>query len=225
VISLPEHDVEIPPGLGDLQRFREWLHSPGFPVTGRIDWILGRLEVDMSPEDLNTHGSPKSAIAGVLVARIQEQDRGMVFIDRARLSHREADLSAEPDIVAILFETTRAGDARLVPKASAQEGRFIEIEGRVDLVVECVSDSSEKKDKKQLLEAYWLAGIPEYWLVDARTQDPSFVVFRRTEGGYRPASAGGAGFQHSELLRAEVRLVRRRQEGDFVVFRLEVREG
>ena len=62
IISLLADGIEIPPGILDLERFRAWARSDDFPERGRIDWVAGRLEVDMSPGDLNTHGSPKSAI-------------------------------------------------------------------------------------------------------------------------------------------------------------------
>jgi Uma2 family endonuclease len=215
--------VEIPSGISTLQRFRDWAQSESFPETGRIDWVAGRLEIDMSPEDLNTHGSPKSAMAGALIARIQEQDRGMVFIDRARISNSAAGLSAEPDVVVVLFATSRTGDARLIPRASKEEGRFVEIEGRVDLAVECVSDSSKAKDYDLLPGAYYRAGIPEYWIADVRGKEISFSVLTRGAQSYEPAASDASGFQRSGVLGASVRLVRRREEAGFVVFRLEVR--
>ena len=48
------------------------------------------------------------------------------------------------------------------------EGGYVEVVGVVDMVLEVVSDSSEKKDNQTLFEAYFEAGIAEYWLVDAR---------------------------------------------------------
>src|SRR5882672_3459448 len=125
VIALLPEGVEIPAGISDLAGFRAGATSDAFPESGRIDWVSGRMEVDMSPEDLNTHGSPKSAIAIQLGNLIQEADRGMVFIDRARLSSPEADLSVEPDVLVLLLSTLKAGRARLIPKASGAEGRFI----------------------------------------------------------------------------------------------------
>jgi len=145
----------------DLERFRTWARSDSFLERGRIDWVAGRLEVDMSPEDLNTHGSPKSAIAIQLGLHLQEPGKGLVVIDRARFSSPSADPSVEPDVLVLLFETVETGRARLIPKASGAEGRFVEIEGTVDLAVECVSDASTVKDRKRLREAYYRAGVPE----------------------------------------------------------------
>jgi Uma2 family endonuclease len=53
------------------------------------------------------------------------------------------------------------------------------------MVLEVVSDSSVNKDTVVLLEAYWKAGIPEYWLVDARGDRLRFDLFRRGPKGYK----------------------------------------
>jgi hypothetical protein len=74
-IALQADGIEIPPGIVDLERFRAWARSGSFPERGRIDWVAGRLEVDMSPGDLNTHGSPKSAITGPPPSPRQRQGR------------------------------------------------------------------------------------------------------------------------------------------------------
>ncbi len=222
IIALADHGIEIPSGIVDLESFRKWARSDEFPERGRIDWVAGRLEVDMSPEDLNTHGSPKSAVAGALINRIQEHDRGLVYIDRARVSNAEADLSAEPDVVVVLFETVESGAARLVPKASGEAGRFVEIEGRVDLAVECISDSSATKDRNRLSLRYWRAGVPEYWIVDARGDDVRFEILLRGSEEYEQTPCDGQGFRRSEILKARVRLARRGERAGLVVFRLEV---
>ena len=47
-----EERVEIPLTLRSLADFRGWAQSEGLPERGRIDYISGRIEVDMSPEDL-----------------------------------------------------------------------------------------------------------------------------------------------------------------------------
>src|SRR6266511_1101783 len=47
---LLEHGIEIPV-IRDLADFRRWALSDAFPQRGRIDYIAGRIEVDMSPED------------------------------------------------------------------------------------------------------------------------------------------------------------------------------
>jgi len=222
LIALCPEGIEIPGSIRDLPGFQEWSHSAAFPERGRIDWIAGRMEVDMSPEDLTTHGSPKSAIAGKLVSLIQEPELGLVFIDRARLSDSTAALSCEPDVIAIRRETLEAGGARLVPRAGKQD-RFVEIEGAVDLVVECVSDSSVVKDRDRLRTAYFEAGVREYWLVDARGDEIDFQLLQRRDDDWALTAHDDEGFAQSAVLGRQVRLVRRRSAAALVFFRLEVR--
>jgi Uma2 family endonuclease len=51
------------------------------------------------------------------------------------------------------------------------------------MVMEIVSKSSEHKDFIVLRQAYWDAGIREYWLVDAR-KELRFDILRHTARGY-----------------------------------------
>ena len=48
---LLDQQIEIPT-IGDLADFRQWALSEEFPQQGRIDYVTGKIEVDMSPEDL-----------------------------------------------------------------------------------------------------------------------------------------------------------------------------
>ena len=41
-----------------------------------------------------------------------------------------------------------------------------------------------KKDYELLREAYWNAGIREYWLVDARGERLEFQILKHTSRGY-----------------------------------------
>ena len=223
VIALLTEGVEIPAGITDLASFRAWAMSNSFPERGRIDWVAGRMEVDFSPEEINTHASPKSAMVWPLGHLIQESGQGVVFISRTRLSSPEADLSVEPDILALLLSTLKSGRARLVPDASGTEGRYREIEGAVDLAVECVIDASTQKDQERLREAYHQAGVREYWIVDVRGKSVDFQLLLHRQGGFEPSKPDPEGFAHSEVLGRKVRLIRRHQEAGLVVFRLEVK--
>jgi len=223
VIVFQPDGIEIPARITSLARFRRWALSESFPERGRIDWVAGRLEVDMSPEDLFTHGTPKSAIAAKLGMLLQETEKGLVFVDKTRISCPEADLSAEPDVLVVLDETLASGRVRLIPKASGEEGRFVEIEGAVDIVVECVSDSSVAKDT-DLRDDYQRARVREYWIVDARGEKVALQILHYRRDGYVEAVEDRSGFVASEVLKARVRLLRRRKKSGAVYFRLEVRK-
>lgn len=221
-IAILPDGLEIPPGITDMARFRSWARSASFPDRGRLDWVAGRLEVDMTPEDLSTHASPKSAIAAALVNLVQDTELGLVCVDSTRISSAEADLSAEPDVLVLLVETIERGEARLVPSASGKKDRWIEIEGSADIVVEVVSDSSEVKDRKRLRALYHAAGMKEYWLVDARSEKATLEVLIRKEADYAGARTDKDGFARSEVLNRGVRLIRGRRAAGLSFFRLEV---
>jgi Uma2 family endonuclease len=201
-----EEAIEIPLALRSLDDFRRWARSDQFPERGRIDYVDGCIEVDMSPEDLLTHGTLKGEIHAALHQKVKRERLGHVFVDRARVCCPEADLSAEPDVVFVSFASRSSGRVRLVPKAGAKPGRFIEIEGPPDLVVEVVSDRSVTKDTRTLPEAYAKAGVGEYWLADARGEALLFRIHHLTDSGYQPAAADAQGFQPSAVLGCSFRL-------------------
>jgi Uma2 family endonuclease len=198
--------IEVPLTMRSLADFRQWALSDDFPETGRIDFVAGKIEVDMAPEEFFCHGGVKTEFARVLSHRVKKERLGYLQIDRTRISCPQADLSVEPDIVVISYETFASGRARLVPKAGHHADRYIEVEGTADLVVEVVSDSSVKKDTRRLPEAYFLAGVREFWLADARGETPIFIIHRRGPDGFEPVAADADGFQHSSVLGCRYRL-------------------
>jgi Uma2 family endonuclease len=219
-VILLDEDVRIPGDAHALDEFRRWSHGAQFPERGRIDYLKGDIEVDMSPEDLDTHGTVKVAIAAKLHALVAEQGRGYVFVDRARVVSGAAGLSVEPDVVVVLWAALESGRIRKVPSTPPQPGRYVELEGAPDLVVEVVSNSSVTKDRKRLPALYARAGVPELWLVDARTETPAFEIWRLAAGGYQqiaPESPLAEGWTMSPVLGCRCRLRRRTlREGHFI---------
>jgi len=218
-----EEQVEIPLGIASLPEFRRWAASDAFPEQGRIDYFQGRIDVDMSPEDLHTHGKLKSEIARVLAERVKRDDLGELYIDRARVSCPEADVSTEPDLVLVSNEAIDTGRVRLVPKAGAGPDRYVELEGPPDLIVEIVSDTSVRKDTERLPAAYFRAGVPEFWLLDARGEEPIFRIHRRGESQYEAVSVDVERFQQSPVLGRQYRLRRSRNARGRIVFDLDER--
>jgi len=216
-----QQHVRIPLGLSSLEEFRAWAQSKDFPQKGRIDYIDGDVEVDMSPEDLFTHGTLKTELTAILVQRVKELDFGHLFSDCTRVSNAEAELSVEPDIVLISHEAIETGRVTLVPKTGGQPDRFIEIEGTPELIVEIISDSSVVKDRQRLLAAYHAAGVPEYWLADARGSQLSFQIHVLDADRYRPADVDPDGFQRSTVLDCNYRLRRERGKRGYWQYRLE----
>ena len=211
-----EEQVEIPLDLRSLSEFRRWALSDDFPERGRIDFLAGRIEVDMSPEDFFCHGTLKVELIRVLSQQVKDAGSGHLVTDRTRVSCPEADLSAEPDIVFVSNETLASGRARLVAAAAGQPGRYVELEGAPDLVVEIVSDHSVVKDTRRLPEAYFKAGVREFWLADARSEPLVFLIHRPDPSGYMPVETDSEGFQESAVLGCRFRLDGRRdQQGNW----------
>jgi Uma2 family endonuclease len=75
------------------------------------------------------------------------------------------------------------------------------------MALEIVSASSVDKDKETLLDLYWRAAIPEYWLVDACGDCLEFDIFRHAAGGYVAAGKRG-GWLKSGVFGKSVRLSR-----------------
>lgn len=210
----------IPASARDLEGFRRWARSDRFPDYGRIDYLGGNLEVDMSPEEIYTHGTVKVEISTELQLRIGRRGLGSVLSDRTRISSPAAELSAEPDVVVVLWKSLEAGRIREISRSRKDPERLVEFEGTPDLVVEVISDGSVGKDRNRLPLRYAAAGVPELWLVDVR-RGLSFEVHVLDEAGYHLAAPDSEGWCRSPLL-GPVRLRRERARLDRWAYRMEV---
>jgi|SRR5215213_9467351 len=197
----------IPQDTHTFEGFQRWLRSDAFPTFGRIDFLAGEIEADMSPEDLQTHGVLKVEVGAKLHSLVREHRLGQVFIDRTRVTDRLAGLSAEPDVVVVLWETLRFGRARFIQAPAG----FPEIQGAPDLIVEVISRHSEAKDRKRLPTRCAKAGVPELWLLDARGRDVRFEISALHRDRYAPVPPDADGWIRSVRLPFEFRL--RREPG------------
>jgi Uma2 family endonuclease len=140
---------------------------------------------------------------------VVDAELGAVFSDRTRITSPGANLSVEPDVVLVLWQTLEAGRVREVPAASGMPGRYVELEGAADLVVEILSDSSGHKDTRRLPPLYATAGVRELWLVDARGEQVSVDCRSLTNHGtYRGVVHDPEGWFVSAVLDRAFRLVR-----------------
>jgi Uma2 family endonuclease len=217
--ALAEGSLRIPPGIHSLEAFRDWAQSEDFPHSGRIDYLQGAIEVDIGHEDLQMHATPKGSLLAYIEGIVSGANLGQVFVGRTVLSSDEADLHCEPDVVYVSLESLRSGRVRYRP-SKRKSGRYSEIEGAADLVVEIVSDSSVAKDTQRLPPLYARAGVRELWLVDARGTAVELHIFELHRGAYRPARADSDGFQASKVLGRRLRVRREPWElpGTFVYF-------
>jgi Uma2 family endonuclease len=174
--------LHIPASVVDIESFRRWADTEEFPERGNIWWLCGEVWADMSKEQIFTHVVLKGEFFRALANLVKEGRLGVTLPDGAFLTNLPADIAGKPDAMFLAAETIDSGRVRFVEGA---ERGYVEVEGSPDMVLEVVSDSSVDKDTGVLLDAYWQAGIPEYWLVDARGDDLRFDVFRRGPKGYK----------------------------------------
>jgi Uma2 family endonuclease len=199
--------VRIPAWVTDHASFRRWVHSDEFPErAGRVCYLDGEVWVDLSKEQLFTHNQVKAEFARVLGTLVKEERLGRFFPDGALVSNAEAGLTAQPDGAFVSRRSLESGRVR--PVEGAKEG-YVELEGRLDMVLEVVSDSSVEKDTEVLPELYWRAAVREYWLVDARGV-LSFDILRHTAKGYA-RTRRQAGWLRSAVFGRALRL---RQQAD-----------
>jgi Uma2 family endonuclease len=216
-----DRQIVVPPSAHTLAGFRAWATSPDFPDRGRISFIDHEIIIDMSPEEIETHNKVKTEVGFVLANLNKRLKLGEFYSDRSLVTNVEANVSNEPDAAFALWETLEQQRLRLVPK-DGKEDKYMELEGTPDWVLEIVSDSSVRKDTRRLRERYHRAGIPEYWLIDARRDNLDFQLLVRGETDYT-AAAGRGGWQASPVFRRRFRLVRQRGRMDLWEYTLQVK--
>jgi Uma2 family endonuclease len=220
-LVLGDDVVQIPREAWTLSGFRKWAVSEDFPQRGRITFIAGELIVDMSPEEAENHVKVKGEFAYAIMTINKHEDLGEFYGDGLLVTNEDADLSSEPDGTLILHETFDSARAILVPR-EGEEGEYMELLGTPDLVLEVASKFSMNKDYNRLRQAYHLAGIPEYWLVNARGKKLDFQILHHRPEGYVAGSLRG-GWQRSDVLRRDLRLVREKNRRGLWRYTLESR--
>ena len=89
-------------------------------------------------------------------------------------------------------------------------------------MIEVISDASSAQDKVRLRELYWQAGVREYWLVDARGDQPAFSILRHAARGYVGARKQ-AGWVKSAVLDKSLRLTQETDADGYPEYTLLVR--
>jgi Uma2 family endonuclease len=212
-------EVEIPTWVTDLLSFRRWVHSPAVPEDLKVFWVGGKVWVDMSKEQIFRHVYVKTEIVRVLANLAIELDLGRMSADGALYSNDDANISVNPDAIFISHRSREEGRVTFV---QGREGGHVEIQGTPDMVLEVVSRSSVTKDTELLLEAYWTAGIPEYWLIDARKSPPRFDIYRHTTDGY-VAARRREGWTKSGVFGRQFRFVETKDRSGDPAYSLQVK--
>ena len=194
-----------------LDGFRAWAASEKYPERGKVTYFDGRLLLDMSPEYFDRHVSIKRELTFIIESIVRAGDLGEVYPDGSWLTQSQAKVSNEPDVMFAYWDTLSSGKLTLIPsKKKSPDDDGIELRGTPDWVCEIVSDSSVEKDTVVLREAYFRAGIPEYWLLDARGDEIDFKLLVAEAEGYGEAPATADGWRRSPVFDREFHISRDR---------------
>lgn len=191
--------------LTDLGAFRRWVRTLDEDAP-RVHFGSGGVFIEMSPQNYGSHLVVVRAFTVALDGLAEELSLGEFYPEGGWLTNESAGLSTEPDGFLVLWRTFDSGEARLQPRAAGDGS--IELVGRGDMVLEIVSDNSVKKDTVDLVRDYARAGFPEYWIVDARGEEPSLRILRLSGRRYREVRPDSAGWRSSKTWGCSFRLAR-----------------
>jgi Uma2 family endonuclease len=211
--------VSVPEWVVDLESFRRWADADDFPETGRVWYLKGEVWVDISKEQLFSHLAVKNEFNIVLGSLVKTGKLGLFFPDGLFFSNVHADIAGNPDGTFVSNDALQTGRVRLI---EGKRGGYVEVEGSADMVLEVLSPSSVQKDREILREAYWEAGVREYWLVDARKEPLRFDILRHTAKGYT-AARKSEGWMKSAVFGKSFRLTQGRTALGHLEYTLAVR--
>lgn len=197
--------IRIPAWVRDFDSFQNWLRSDEFPETGKICYINDGIWVDPCMEELFAHNQVRLEIARVLGNLVKQDRTGRYIEEGMRYSNPSVNLSTEPDGMFLLHSSIAEGRVHF---AGGEDGDETEVVGSPDIVIEVVSRSSETKDYEMAPEAYFAAGVQEYWLIDARDEDDTIFDLQRRGSKAYTTSRKQNGWVKSNVLGRSFRLTR-----------------
>jgi Uma2 family endonuclease len=218
-VIVDDVNLESPEWVTSRNAFHRWAAEPDFPEKGNIWWLRGKVWADLSMEQIDTHIQVKGEIFRVLANLVVEADSGQMLQDGLRVTNADADLSGKPDATFISYESLRQG--RVVRVEGQSEGHTY-VEGSPDMVLEVVSNSSETKDLEILREDYFIAGVTEYWLVDAREDLIQFDILRRNSKEFI-VTRKQSGWVKSAVFGKSFRLIQKKDRLGNPQYRLEAK--
>ena len=153
------------------EEFRAWADEDT-----RAEWVDGEVIVFLPASPL--HGQLVFFLATLLSHYVRFRGLGEVLGGSFEMRLKHA--GRVPDLLFVASER--------LDRLTATELR-----GPADLVVEVVSEDSAARDRAEKLAEYAAAGVPEYWLVEARPGRRGAEFFRLVAGAYRAAAPDADG--------------------------------
>lgn len=214
-------ELHIPLSAHTLDGFREWAVSEEFPDRGRFTFVAGELIIDMSPEYLESHNFLKTEITSAINLLTRNRGLGRVFGDRCLFSNEAAGISTEPDALFVSGSSWQSGKCHI--RRGSRPGVSDELVGSPDWILEVLSPSSMRKDKKLFFEAYFRAGVAEYWLIDALGDEIDFQMLTRGADSFVPVQPQ-ASWLASPTFGCAFQLTRQKAEDGLWEYTLHVQE-
>ncbi len=184
-IATPGGGVRIPQGITTHAAFLKWFRSDAAPDDLPVGWVMDEVWVELMAERAFAHNKIKTQLARVLDGLVEDNHLGIYFGDGMAYTNEPEQFTSVPDGMFVSREAIDAGRVRLTGGEQSQGDT--ELVGVPDLVIEVVSPSSVDKDTAWLVAKYWAAGVPEYWVIDARAEPLRFSLYRHRKDGYSAA--------------------------------------
>ncbi len=150
-VSPPSERV-WPPEQGDWT-YEDWLRLPN---DGRRYEVLNG-ELYMTPPPTTTHQNVVTELSMQMRSFAKQADLGIVLVSPVGVRLPNQPVPVQPDVVFV-----RAERRDIIGEDY--------VEGVPDLVVEVLSPSNWLYDRREKMQAYEQAGVPEYWIVDYRAR-------------------------------------------------------
>jgi Uma2 family endonuclease len=177
-VAAPAAVVEPPLRMS----FEEWLDW-SLEREIRSEWIDGEVRVDVRTTLL--HGLFVGFVLRLLADYVEFRRLGVVVAEAVPM--RLATSGRVPDIIFVRGEhRDRLSNRRL--------------QGAADLVVEVISAERVERDTSIKPAEYAAAGVPEFWLLDARPDRRTARFFHLADGSYREVHPDPDGRYRSSTL-------------------------
>jgi Uma2 family endonuclease len=164
-----------------FEEFLDWA-----PDEGQAEWVDGWGIVYVA--NIPRHGFLLEFLARLIGNYLEAHDLGVLFTQTILLRLPKRPAGREPDLMVILNEHRDRIGARLV-------------DGPADLIVELVSDDSDRCDRIDKRHEYEAQGVREYILADAREDGEDFDFYRLNDvGRYAAVQPDVNGRYHSAVL-------------------------
>jgi Uma2 family endonuclease len=149
------------------------------------EWVGGEVTVFMPPK--LAHQAELQFLNHLISLFVDLFDLGVVLTAPFEMCLPDQKSSREPDLLFVAKEhLDRLDDDRLT--------------GPADFVLEDLSDSTERIDRRDKFAEYAAAGVPEYWMTDARPGRQPVDPYRLAGRVHEPIQPDGQGRYHSLVL-------------------------